>query len=113
MGKIYALMSLVSVLIRQFALPNPFECFGESAALINWIAEPIMHVVAYGIVGMFYSRGSAPLLGSIAYLLTYTALTGVLWIMGIFSFSWWWILIIIVAIIALICGCAWLKERFL
>ena len=106
-------MTLISVIVRQFVLPNPFECFGDSAILINWIAEPIIQVIAYGIVGLFYRRGSAPALGSFLYLIAYAFIIGILWLMGIFSFAWWWILIIIVAIIALICGCAWLKERFL
>ena len=112
MGKIYALMTVISVLIRQFALPNPFECFGESADLINWIAEPIMHTVAYGIVGLFYARGSAPLIGSIAYLFTYALLTGVLWVMGIFSFAWWWVLILVIALIAVLAGIIYLHSWF-
>lgn len=115
MGKLYALMTVISVLIRQFALPNPFECFGESAALINWVAEPIMHAVAYGIVGLFYIKGSAPLLGSIAYLGTYALLTGVLWVMGIFSFAWWWVLLIVIAIIAIVVALSlaknWLSDN--
>lgn len=103
-------MTVISVLIRQFALPNPFECFGESAALINWIAEPIMHAIAYGIVGLFYVRGSAPLLGSIAYLFTYALLTGILWVMGIFSFAWWWVLILSVALAGIIAGILYLRS---
>jgi len=112
LGKIYALMTVISVLIRQFALPNPFECFGESADLINWIAEPIMHAIAYGIVGLFYVRGSAPLLGSIAYLVTYALLTGVLWVMGIFSFAWWWVLILVMVLIAVLAGIIYLRNWF-
>ena len=110
---LYGIMMFISVIVRQFVLPNPFECFGDSAILINWIAEPIIQVIAYGIVGLFYRRGSAPALGSFLYLIAYAIIIGVLWLMGIFSFAWWWILIIVVAIIALFCGCAWLKERFL
>ena len=63
MIKLYSLMTVISVLVRQFVLPNPFECFGEKATLINWIAEPIIQIVAYGIVGLFYVKGSAPALG--------------------------------------------------
>ena len=110
---LYGIITLISVIVRQFVLPNPFECFGDNANLINWIAEPIIQVIAYGIVGLFYIRGSAPALGSLLYLLTYTLIIGLLWILGIFSFAWWWILIIVLAIIALICGVVWLKERFL
>ena len=110
---LYGIITLISVIVRQFVLPNPFECFGDNAILINWIAEPIIQVIAYGIVGLFYIRGSAPALGSLLYLLAYALIIGLLWILGIFSFAWWWILIIVLAIITIICGGIWLKERFL
>lgn len=113
MIKLYSLMTVISVLVRQFVLPNPFECFGEKATLINWIAEPIIQVVAYGIVGLFYVKGSAPALGSLAYLAVYALIIGILWVLGIFSFAWWWILILVIAVIALIAGGYWLKERFM
>lgn len=67
--KLYGFMSIASVIVRQFLLPNPFECFGEKATLINWIAEPIIQMVAYFIVGLFYIKGAAPFWGSFAYLL--------------------------------------------
>lgn len=111
MGKIYLLMTVISTLVRQFVLPNPFECFGDRAVLINWIAEPIIHAVAYGIVGLFYIRGSAPALGSIAYLFVYAAIVGILWLCGLFSFAWWWIAILVVAFIALIAGIMYIKDK--
>ena len=111
MGKIYLLMTVISTLVRQFALPNPFECFGDRAVIINWIAEPIIHAVAYGIVGLFYIRGSAPTLGSIAYLFVYAAIVGILWWCGLFSFAWWWIAILVVAFIALIAGIMYIKDK--
>ena len=110
---LYGFISLISVLIRQFILPNPFECFGDNAILINWIAEPIIQFVAYKIVGIFYIKGYAPALGSLLYLIVYALIIGLLWILGIFSFAWWWILIVAIAIGALIYGGIWLKERFL
>ena len=110
---LYGLITLISTLIRQFVLPNPFECFGDYADLINWISEPIIHVVAYGIVGFYYIRGSAPAWGSLLYLLAYAFIVGVLWIMGIFSFAWWWILIVVVSVVAFIWGIIWLKERLM
>lgn len=109
---LYGIMSTLSVIVRQFYLPNPFECFGDNAVLINLIAEPIIHMVAYGIVGCYYIRGSAPDWGSLLYLLAYAFIVGVLRIMGIFSFAWWWILIVVLGIIVLIRGVIWLKERF-
>ena len=104
-------MTVISTLVRQFVLPNPFECFGDQAILINWIAEPIIHAVAYGIVGLIYIRGSAPVLGSIAYLFVYAAIVGILWLCGLFSFAWWWIAILVVAFIALIAGIMYIKDK--
>ena len=104
-------MTVISTLVRQFVLPNPFECFGDQAILINWIAEPIIHAVAYGIVGLFYIRGSAPVLGSIAYLFVYAAIVGILWLCGLFSFAWWWVAILVVVFMALIAGIMYIKDK--
>lgn len=101
---LYGVISVISIIVRQFFLPNPFDCFGDKAVLINWIVEPILHLIAYGLVGLVYCRGSFPAIGSIMYLVTYAALVGVLWLMGIFAFAWWWVTIIVVALSAIIFG---------
>ena len=97
---IYGLIAIVSTVIRQFYLPNPFECFGDSAVLYNSIAGVLIHPVAFLLVGTVYRSGDCPPLGSFLYLLAYAAITGVLALMGIFSFAWWWVLIIVMAMIA-------------
>ena len=97
----YKIMMVISILIRQFCLPNPFKCFGDAAWLYNLIAEPIIHVVAFGLVGLVYRKGDCPPLGSFLYLVAYAAITSVLALMGIFSFVWWWVLIIVVALIGM------------
>ena len=86
---LYGIMTIISVIVRQFILPNPFECFGNKAALINWIAEPVIQIIAYGVVGLFYVKGSNPAFGSLAYLVTYVIIVGLLWLFGIFLFAWW------------------------
>lgn len=96
----YGLMVGISLIIRQLYLPNPFECFGDAAWLYNLISEPIIHVVAFGLVGMVYSRGDFPPLGSFLYLVAYAMIVWLLSVMGIFSFAWWWVLIIVAAMIA-------------
>ena len=66
----YKLMKLISVLIRQFCVPNPFEVIGEgriitisnapvllSPILLNWLVEPIVHAITFIVVGMYYDRG--------------------------------------------------------
>lgn len=97
----YIIMMVISALVRQFCLPNPFECFGENAFIINLIAEPIIHILAFGLVGLVYHKGDFPALGSFLYLITYAAITGILALMGIFSFAWWWVFIIVVAMIVI------------
>lgn len=80
----YAIMVSVSTVIRQFFLPNPFECFGEYAILINWIFEPIIHAASFGLVGALgYKRGDCPALGSFLYLMVNTSITGILHLVGL------------------------------
>ena len=102
----YKLMMAVGLIVRQFFLPNPFECFGPlNGLIINLIAEPVMHALAYAIVGVVYDRGSFPALGSFLYLVTYAALTGVLALMGIFSFAWWWVCAVLVMVWGFLRAC--------
>ena len=107
----YKIISLLSLLIRQFCLPNPFECFGDYALLINWIAGIVMAPVTYLIVGLAYEKGSEPAVGSLLYLLTYALLTGALCVMGIFSFAWWWILILVAVFIGAIIGVRIISKK--
>jgi len=92
----YRVMAIFSLFVRQFYLPNPFECFGEWALLYNWIAGFILAPVAFALVGLVYQSGDAPALGSFLYLAAYAGLTLILWVLGQFSFAWWAILITIV-----------------
>ncbi len=107
----YKLISVLSLLVRQFCLPNPFECFGDSAVLINWIAGIVMAPITYVIVGLVYEKGSEPAVGSLLYLVTYALLTGVLCVMSIFSFAWWWILILVAVFIGAIIGIRIISEK--
>ena len=88
----YGLMVIISLIVRQFYLPNPFECFGPKGLLYNWVAGLILAPLSYALVGTVYRSGEAPALGSFLYLLTYVVLTGILWVLGQFSFAWWAIL---------------------
>lgn len=97
----YKLMAILSILVRQFLLPNPFEFFEEKAILYNWIAGLVLAPVSYFLVGVVYTRGSAPVLGSFLYLIVYSSLTGVLYILGKFCFAWWAIVVMIVVVILL------------
>ena len=97
--RLYVLITIISIFIRQFVLPNPFECFGDKAFFINCIAEPIIIVVSYLLVGLVYKKGSAPAIGSLLFLVTYAMIVGILWFLGVFRFAWWWIAIFTVAFV--------------
>ena len=109
----YKLMAVISVIVRQFYLPNPFECFGDMAIFYSWMAGLILAPISFVIVGTFYRSGDFPAFGSLCYLVVYASLTVILCIMGIFSFAWWWILLVTIVIITATAGLIYLKERFL
>ncbi len=109
---LYAIICVASVIIRQFYLPNPFECFGSIALLINVIAEPIIQYVTYKIVGLMgYQSGSIPALGSFLYLVVYSVIVGLLMIFSIHSFAWWWILTVLLVVLVLIVGVMHIIKR--
>ena len=109
---VYGVISIISVVVRQFILPNPFECFGDQASVINWIAEPIIQINSYVLVGVVYKQGSNPAFGSVLFLLTYALFVGILWLLGLFCFAWWWVLIMVVVLVSALIGIWWLIERF-
>lgn len=109
----YKLIAAISILIRQFCIPNPFDALGDGLivnigetsillppGVLNWVAEPIMHMVTFAIVGLYYDRGSAPALGSFLYLLFYCVHTFLLWLMSLAGFSTWAVVVIVVLYIA-------------
>lgn len=102
MKKMYGLVAIISTIVRQFYLPNPFECFGDIGLAYNWIASLAIHPIAFALVGLFYKRGSAPAVGSFLYLIMYATITGILVVMSIFEFTWWWVALVITATIAVL-----------
>lgn len=110
----YKIIAAISVLIRQFVLPNPFEPLGEkinvtlfnitlplTPDIANWIAEPVLHLLALGITGLYYARGyNDPAVGSFLYLLFYVIHTLILMLMSAAGFAWWAVVLLIVLYIA-------------
>lgn len=123
----YKIIAFISVFIRQFVLPNPFEAldgvfpiplfgvdFPIPAFYINWIAEPFLHVITFNIVGIYYSRSDHfPAVGSFLYLLFYSIHVGLIYLMGIFNFSWIAISIILFGYIFLHIGINILKNKLI
>ena len=70
-----------------------------------------MAPITYLIVGLVYDKGSEPAVGSLLYLLTYTLLTGVLYVMSIFSFAWWSVLGVLIAFVGVMYGLVRLNEH--
>jgi len=96
----YKLIAIISVLLRQFYLPNPFEML-EYGSLINLIIEPFLYKLTYFVVGLYYSEGSNSVLGSILYLVFYYAHIGLIILMAFFQWNIFGISIISIAYIML------------
>lgn len=111
MRKLYGIIAAVSILVRQFVLPNPFEPLGETftlsikdfsisltPAVANLIIEPILHAITFSVVGIYYSKGTnKPALGSSLYLLFYSIHIGLIYIISSFGFTLATIIITLVA----------------
>lgn len=82
----YSIASFVSLIVRQFLLPNPYlNYFPDKniAELFNIIAGgAILHFLSFGITGIYYSKGDAPTLGSISYLFWYIINTAIITLAG-------------------------------
>ena len=115
MYKLYSIIAAISILVRQFMLPNPFDPLGEAFSItikdtviplpplaLNWIAESVLHAVTFAIVGIYYKKGRHnPALGSFLYLLFYTIHVGMIYIVSSFGFSWVAIVIVVISYVAL------------
>lgn len=122
----YKLIAAISILIRQFCISNPFEALGDGLGVnigetsmllppgvLNWIAEPFMHAVAFAVVGLYYDRGSNHALGSFLYLLFYCMHTFLLWLMSLAGFATWAVLLIVVLYIVCHMGLKNLRSVYL
>lgn len=79
----YKAMKVISSLIRMFLLPNPFQEIQYGFLINIFIAEPLLHIVVFRIVGIVYKRGKAPAIGSLLYLAVYWGL--VMFLTGVFT----------------------------
>ena len=121
----YSIIAWISYLVRTFCLPNPFEFLGDSFVvdilgvtitmnpfMLNFlVVSPLLHIITYAVVGLYYSRGSDPAKGSFLYLLFYCIHAGLLYLMGLFGFASWAIALILVVYIAAHIGYNSLKNR--
>lgn len=82
----YRLFSFISLIIRNYYLPNPFGNL-EYGVIINFIIEPLLQGVTFSVVGLFYQRGSAPAWGSFLYLFFYSLHVSLIILCGMFNFT--------------------------
>lgn len=83
----YNIIHLISALIRQFVLPNPYiNIIGNEtyADLFNiFIGGTILHFLVFFLTGCGYTRGvNDPASGSAGYLISYCYLTGLITLLG-------------------------------
>jgi len=76
----YPIINLLSVIIRQFVLPNPYINVVKNqtyADLLNiFIGGIILHFLSFNLVGTIYKKGiDSPSSGSFLYLIIYTFMT--------------------------------------
>ena len=85
---LYKIISIASIIIRQFYLPNPFEPLGITVVtpyfvltpvMLNLLAGVILVPVTYGIVGLYY-HGGFPTGGSLLFLFFYCIHTGLIYL---------------------------------
>ncbi len=112
----YGIVSLLSLLIRNFLLPNPFESFaGQEISAFgtkfiiepitaNWITEAILFSITFSVVGLYYKREmKMPTLGSILFLVFYCIHTGLVYLLCRLSFSFIPCFLVILCYLILLC----------
>jgi hypothetical protein len=82
----YKLIATISVIIRLLYIPNPFETL-EYGYFVNYIVEPFLYLLTFKVVGLYYSKGSMPSIGSLLYLFFYVVHIGLLMLMGVFKWN--------------------------
>lgn len=100
MYKLYSVIALISLLIRQLVLPNPFDALDGTVItisgidiavipeLMNYIIEAPLHTITFALAGLYYKKSyNMPAIGSILYFVFYCIHVGILYIMCKYSFS--------------------------
>ncbi len=76
----YKLISCMNSIIREDFMPNPFEFISEDHTIVMLFAYliggTILHTISFSMCGVLYTRGKAPILGSIGYMLAFSLNVG-------------------------------------
>lgn len=82
----YKIVAVISYFVRKNCMPNPFGTDLNAMLLDMFGMSALLHCITFGIVGMFYEKGSAPAIGSMLYLFFYCVHMCLLMLMG--NFGW-------------------------
>ncbi len=104
----YGIIAFISIVVRQFLMPNPFEPLGDvivhgavwTPGVLNLLAGLVLPPVSYVTAGIYYHR-EEPAEGSFLFLFFYCVYTGILYLMSLAHFAWWAVTLILAAYIAL------------
>lgn len=107
----YGIIASLSIFIRNFMLPNPFEAYPLGLAY-NWLAGIIMIPLTFVTVGLLYEKGSNPALGSFLYLVFYLVYTGLLMLCSLFNFSKIACVVILIVYLAALISLVRLQNGF-
>jgi hypothetical protein len=123
MRKLYKIIATISMLVRQFVLPNPFNNLSHNVTvtisgiplvltpyILNWIAGGILPTITFAVVGIYYSRGEFPAWGSFLFMIFYIIHVGLLSLMALAQFATWAIVLIILLYMACHIGFAMLRN---
>ena len=104
----YRFIHLISAIVRQFFLPNPYSSIIKNAGYADLfnilVGGTIIHILAFILTGCGYSKGiDSPASGSLGYLVSYTYLTFVITGLGYIFSSLMWFVISVVVVYVLSC----------
>lgn len=111
----YRFVHLVSALVRQFVLPNPYiNIIGNKAYadLFNIIiGGTIIHIFAFILTGCGYHKDiDDPAAGSLGYLISYCYITAIITFLGFLISNF--ILFVIIFLICYILSCIFVSWAF-
>ena len=104
----YKIVNIISIIIRQFVLPNPYINLFENknyADCFNIVVGGIiLHILSVLLTGFGYTRGiDEPAAGSIGYLLSYILLTFLITLLGVLFDNLWILVGVFTAIYSMLC----------
>ena len=86
----YKAVAALSFFVREFYLPDPFESAGVlGGIMLNMVMGVALHFISYHLVGRIYASGDFPALGSLLYLLVYSAISVLFYFWSTVEFSFW------------------------